>query len=365
MYNWEHPGWPEFRFNYDLLLPKVERYESSLRQLMDQLIHLSSDDFGGYEVERLVDEAATTSSIEGEVISRQELLSSIRNNLNTTHGVAKNVRDLRARAVSQQIVHNRNTFEQPLSETTLKYWHQLLLNYDTTLAVVGDYRQGSGPMRIVSGPVYRQQVHFEAPPSNRVPAEMKRFIEFIRNRHEWINHPILKAGVSHIYFESIHPFEDGNGRIGRSILEKLLSQYLGSFIPFSISRAIESKRKEYYETLRVASTTLDIDPWMKYYCEALHTAVDYAHELVGSVLKQQRFFQAYGDRLDKENRKVLTKMFDEGPAGFRGGMTAKKYASINRVSRATATRALTRLTEIGALSRHGAGRGVHYKLTLK
>ncbi|CAH1000721.1 Protein adenylyltransferase SoFic [Neolewinella maritima] len=288
-------------------------------------------------------------------------MSSVLNNLNL--GSATNqVKDLRARAIGQQIVLNRETFTRPLTETALKYWHELLLGYDTTLKVTGDYRQGTSPMRIVSGPEYKQVIHFIAPPANRVAVEMEGFIAYCNSTYPPGIHPVLSAGIAHLYFESIHPFEDGNGRIGRAILEKMLSQQLGTFIPFSISHSIEARRKAYYVALNTSQTTLDITSWLNYFCEVLLEAIDYADSLVDFTLHKQTYFNEFATQLDPHHRKAIDKLFAAGPAGFQGGMSTRKYMYINRVSQATAARALRYLTSIGALTRHGSGRSTHYLL---
>ena len=362
MYNWQHPDWPAFNFNFDLSahVPSVDRYTKAVDELVARIQQLDQDAAHDYFVERLVEEAATTSEIEGEVMSRDDLMSSLLNNLNIGGGSDRIVRDQRARAIGQQIVLNRETFARPLTETALKYWHELLLGYSTSLRYVGEYRQASSPMQIISGPEYKREVHFEAPPASRVPSEMQRFITYCNRRSDL--HPIIRAGVAHLYFESIHPFEDGNGRLGRAILEKLLSQELGTFIPFSLSHAVEARRKDYYRALNTSSRGLDINPWLSYYFEVLLEAVSYADSLVGFTIRKQHYYRRFANQLNAGHRKAIAKLFAAGPAGFRGGMTTKKYMRINRVSQATAARALGYLTTLGALTQHGAGRSTHYRL---
>ena len=363
MYNWEDPNWPNFQFPTERYAERLKNYLSAVQELVDRIELLETEDAQAYFMERLVEEAASTSSIEGEIMSRQDLRSSVMNNLNI--GVrGLEVKDLRARAIGQLIVLNRETYARPLTETALKYWHELLLGYDRALNVVGEYRQGTSPMRIVSGPSYRQAVHYEAPPANRIPQEMERFTTYCNAKDTMSIHPVLKVGVAHFYFESIHPFEDGNGRIGRAVLEKMLSQHLGSFVPYSISQAIETDRNAYYTALRQSSASLDITSWLTYYCGMLTVAVDHANRLVTFSLHKQRYFQRFATQLDAHNRKAIDKMFATYPKEFKGGMTTRKYMSINRVSQATATRALQQLTTIGALTRHGAGRSTHYLLPI-
>ena len=361
MYNWQYADWPNFRFDSGDYTAQVESYTAAVSELVATIQCLDMEDARAYYLERLVEEAISTSSIEGEIISRRDLTSSITNNLNLGVG-AEAVKDIRARAISQQLILNQVTYARPLTETALKYWHELLLGYDRTLSVVGDYRRGTSPMRIVSGPSYRPQVHYEAPPSARMPQEMKRFVAYCNANDAIGTHAVLRAGVAHLYFENVHPFEDGNGRIGRALLEKLLSQQLGTFVPYSISQAILARQGEYYTALQQSSTSLAIDSWLTYFCEVLNEAVRHANELVGFSIRKRRYFHEFAVRLNPHHRKAIDKMFATGPAGFQGGMTTRKYMRINRVAQATAARALRYLTSIGALTQHGAGRSTHYLL---
>ncbi|MBB4079555.1 Fic family protein [Lewinella aquimaris] len=365
MYSWQFSDWPNFTYDSNAFRTGVDSYTNRVTQLLERIGQLSNEDIYQYLVDRLVEEAITTSSIEGEKIGREDLVSSVMNNLNIGGRLLsehQTVSDLRARAIGRQIVLNRETFADPLTETALKYWHELLLGYDDRLKVVGEYRRGKSPMRIVSGPAYRQKIHYEAPPADRVPREMTRLVSYCNASVTEDDCPVLRAGVAHFWFESIHPFEDGNGRIGRALLEKLLSQHLGAFIPFSLSHAIEQRRKEYYAALRDSQTSLDITPWMTYFCNVLSEAVTYAEELVEFTVRKHAYFQRYGDLLNEHESKAIKKMFAAGPSGFTGGMTNRKYVSINRVSPSTAARALHRLAKIGALQMQGAGRSVHYVL---
>lgn len=365
MYNWQHPQWPHFDFDGALVNPGIEHYGAAVKSLEKKIRELPQQEVTAFILERMVEEASTTSGIEGEVLSKEELMSSLRNNLNigTVH---EPVRDRRAKSIAELIVLNRSTFQLPLSEITLKYWHETLLNWDTRLNNIGRYRSSDAPMQIISGPSYRLTVHFEAPPASQLREEMGSFIDYCSVRSTYSHEEaILKAGIAHIWFESIHPFEDGNGRIGRAIIEKFLSQGLGDFIPFSISHAIERRCKEYYESLKQSQTSPDITAWMAFFVECLNEAVNYADTLVSFTVQKHAYFKKFDGLLSTPQIKAIGKMFLAGPKGFRGGMTAKKYMSITRASRATASRSLTELAGIGALEKKGAGRSVHYRLMLE
>jgi Fic family protein len=179
-----------------------------------------------------------------------------------------------------------------------------------------------------------------------------------------ISNAILKAAIAHLYFESIHPFEDGNGRIGRALAEKALSQSLGFPVRLSLSLAIEADRQAYYNELKNAQRTLEITDWVIYFAKVILDAQRNAKLMVQFTLKKSKFFELHKSNLNESQLKVINKMLDRGIEGFEGGITAKKYMGITSVSKATATRHLQHLAEIGALIATGAGRTVQYELNL-
>jgi len=365
MYNWQLPEWPQLSFDRSLILPKAEVFAARLRPLQKEALGLPEKDRFNFVVETLVQEAVNTSSIEGEFFREEDLKSSIINRL-TIGQAGRMTRDLRIRGVGQLVELVRSTVSDPLTETMLKYWHEVLLNFDQRLSVLGDYRRGPDPMQIVSGPLHRPVVHFEAPAAEVVPGQMGEFVRWASRPFTDYADPLvsaaMRAGTSHVLFESIHPFEDGNGRIGRSIMEKILGQGLGSPVPFSLSRAIQLRQKDYYAALGEVQRTLDITEWLLFYFDALVTALDHSSRMIHHIVKKERFLNSFGEQLEPRHTKALLKMFGAGPDGFEGGMTVKKYVSINRVSPPTATRDLAYLTSIGAFERRGAGRSTHYVL---
>ena len=361
LYNWQRSDWPKFTFDERSVVPLLENYLVQVDLLQNKIERLPESDLEAFMLERIVEEASSTSSIEGDQISREQLMSSLLNNL--TMGKRRHeIRDMRATGITRQIESNRQTWDEPLTETTLKYWHQLLLGHDKNLRVIGDYRKGEDAMQVISGPATNLTVHYEAPPAKRLRKEMQILVKCCNERQRLPIENIKTSGVAHLWFESIHPFEDGNGRIGRALIEKLLSQVLRRFIPFSISHAIEAKRNLYYASLKASQTGTDITPWMKFFGECLADGVAYADTIVDFTVKKHLYYTRFRDQLSSEEAKVIAKMFESGPEGFQGGMSARKYVSINRVSRATATRALQRLADIGALVQRGQRRGTHYVL---
>ncbi|MEO6285742.1 MAG: Fic family protein [Dyadobacter sp.] len=366
-YNWQLPDWPDFKYE--------------LADSIDQLIAFAEEtgNVSGLlkaapdvvKVETLIDimvaEAIKTSEIEGEYLSRQDVASSIRNNLGINQK-AEPVKDKKAQGVAELMVDVRKSYEDALTEKKLFEWHKMLLKDSRTINT-GAWRKDTAPMQVVSGSIGKEKVHFEAPSSAIVPNEMERFIQWFNEtapggKHEIKRAPVRSA-IAHLYFESIHPFEDGNGRIGRAIAEKALSQTLGRPVMLSISRKIEADRKSYYQFLEVAQRSNNITGWIIYFVQVILDAQIEARDILNFTLHKTQFFDLFKDQFNERQLKAIKRMLDEGPQGFEGGMTAQKYMSITKTSKATATRDLQALAEAGALEPQGGGRSTSYKLNIK
>lgn len=318
-------------------------------------------------VQTMVAEALKTSAIEGEFLSRQDVYSSIRNKLGlpTPH---QTIKDLKAAGAGELMVTVRDTYQQKLTKEMLFKWHLLLMQGSSHINT-GFLRKGASPMQVISEPIGKEIVHFEAPPSARVSKEMAQFIRWFNDtapgEKEAISNPAIRAAIAHLYFESIHPFEDGNGRIGRAIAEKALSQTTGRPVLLSISRTIEANKKVYYQQLKSAQKGNEITEWISYFVDTILQAQLDAKQLVVFTLKKTKFMDLLKDKMNERQTKVILKMLDAGPEGFEGGMTAKKYMSVTKASKATATRDLQDLVEVGAvLYMGGGGRSTHYALNI-
>ncbi len=318
-------------------------------------------------IQIMVSEAIKTSEIEGEYFSRQDVISSIRNNLGLNANPEK-VRDKKAQGAGRLMVVARREYSSPLSNEQLFGWHRILLGEGKTLKI-GAWRTHDEPMQIVSGAMGKEKIHFEAPPSTQVPQQMKQFIRWFNDTAPGGKSEIKKApvrsAIAHLYFESIHPFEDGNGRIGRAIAEKALSQTIGRPVMLSISQAIEAKKKLYYSELKTAQRSNEITAWVRYFVATILEAQTEAKRQIEFTLNKTRFFDRFRSNLNDRQVKGLKRMLEEGANRFEGGMTASKYASITGASKATATRDLQELAEIGALMIQGGGRSTHYFVNLK
>lgn len=235
---------------------------------------------------------------------------------------------------------------------------------------VGTWRAHEEPMQVVSGAMGREKVHFEAPPSATVPDEMARFIQWFNESApggpKEIKKATVRSAIAHLYFETIHPFEDGNGRIGRAIAEKALSQGIGRPVLLSLSRTIESNKKRYYDALSQGQQSNEISAWINYFVKTVLAAHTEAEEQIEFTLKKTRYFDRFKDKLSERQLKVIKRMLDEGPKEFQGGINASKYGSITKVSKATATRDLQNLLQIGALTLLGeaGGRSTKYQVNL-
>lgn len=367
-YNWQQKDWPHFTYSLldvedDLFLiaEKIGKMTGIIGTLPEEM-----------RVEALVDlmvaEAIKTSEIEGEFFSRKDVMSSIKNNLGINRTPEK-VKDKGAEGISQLMIDVRNTYKEPLTEKKLFDWHQLLFPEPTTVSV-GAWRNHHESMQVVSGAMGKEKVHFEAPPSAQVPKEMKRFISWFNETApgglKELKKATVRSAITHLYFESIHPFEDGNGRIGRAIAEKALSQGIGSPVLLSLSRTIEANKSTYYNALSEAQRSNKVTGWVTYFVRTILAAQKEAEEQIQFTLKKTKFFDHYKEELNERQLKVIKRMLEEGPKGFEGGMNSSKYGSLTKVSKATATRDLQELLGLGVLTRLGnaGGRSTKYWINL-
>lgn len=364
-YNWQQKDWPAFRYEVggigDVLLAFAER----TGRAGGLLEGLSPEARTETAIELMVAEAIKTSAIEGEMLSRKDVMSSIRRNLGMDGGAQPG--DKRAQGAASLMLDVRDSFLESLSEKKLFEWHRMVMAGNRRVRA-GEWRRHKEPMQVVSGSIGHQKVHFEAPPSSAVPTEMAQFIKWFNDTapggKREIRSAAVRAAIAHLYFESIHPFEDGNGRIGRALSEKALSQGLGRPVLLSLSRAIEAKRKSYYEALQAAQRVSEITPWITWFVNIALEAQIQAEAQIDFTLKKARLFDRFRNELNERQLQVLRRMLEEGPIGFEGGMSAKKYISLTGTSKPTATRDLQDLAEKGILIPLGGGRSTRYEIRL-
>lgn len=263
----------------------------------------------------------------------------------------------------------RNSFQEALTKEKLFDWHKMLLSGNMRI-IAGQWREHEDPMQVLSGPIGKEKVHFEAPPSLQVAQLMRDFIRWFNDTtpggKKEIKKAPVRAAISHLYFESIHPFEDGNGRIGRAIAEKALSQTIGRPIVLSLSRTIEAHKVEYYSSLEKAQRSNEITAWLEYFVHTTLKAQLEAEKEIGFTIRKTKFFDTYKNQLNERQLTAIHRMLKEGPEGFEGGMNARKYMGITKTSKATATRDMQHLLEIDAfiLSGKAGGRSTSYLLNI-
>ena len=368
-YIWQHPDWPNFQ--YDLTKDQDLLYQYALETgaLSAQFDKSSERDA---LIEFMVFEAVNTSKIEGEILAQEDVRSSLFNQLGLSQN-PQNPRDPRAVGIAQLMIAVRETFNEPLSEGQLFDWHKMIMSNPSRdlLSEIGKWRTSKEPMQVVSGPIGKQRIHFEAPPSLQVPEEMGRFIRWFNESHPITGtHKIpgpVRAAVAHLYFESIHPFADGNGRIGRAISEKALSQELQRPVILSLSSVIYKNRRQYYQELSDASREdMNITRWVWYFVNTVYEAQIAAKTQIAFVLQKARFWNRFSSDINDRQTRVIQRMFLAGVDGFEGGISAQKYMKITDCSKATATRDLTDLYKKGCLTPFPeSGRSTRYALALE
>lgn len=360
-WNWQLADWPHFKWEsgHD---PELEaRFLVGAGRLTGGLSGLGLADAAELRADLLSEEALESSSIEGEILNRDSVQSSIRRQF----GLAVDARKVSPaeQGVSEVMVDAYRRHGEDLTDSRLFKWHSLLMKGKRGLKDVGQYRRSADPMQIVSGPIHEPKVHFEAPPSERVPSEMETFIRWFNDSRS--NMPALcRAAVAHVYFESIHPFEDGNGRLGRVVAEIALSQSAGAPLLLALSQVINASKKDYYAQLQKANGTLDLAEWIGYFSTTVIAALERSERRIQFLVQKARLFDRLRDLLNTRQVKVLLRVFAEGPEGFTGGLSAKNYIAISKASPATATRDLAELVELGALQRTGERKNTRYSLAL-
>jgi Fic family protein len=364
-WNWQKPDWPDFRWDRARLEAAEKQFLVNGGVFVGTVRHLGKEERDQLTIEAMSTEAVTTSEIEGEILDRASVQSSLRKQL----GLATDDRRVRPaeRGIAEMMVDLYRSFAEPLSEEMLFRWHRMVMSGSRNLRDVGRYRTGAEPMQVVSGPVHKPKVHFEAPPSSRVPSEMARFISWFGRTGPGGEEPLpalTRAGVAHLYFESIHAFEDGNGRIGRAIAEKALAQSLGQPTLIALAATILAQRKSYYEALEAANKENEITNWLVWFAGVAIEAQRRTIALVEFLIDKTKLLDRLKGQLNPRQEKVLLRMFREGPEGFRGGLSAGKYSSITKASPATATRDLADLVAKGALIREGERRYARYRLSI-
>ena len=365
IWNWQQSDWPHFTWDRESLLRFEEQFLLAGGVLVGIARHLKESDWRQMQVEAMSDEAVTTSEIEGEMLNRASVQSSIQRQLGLsadTQRVAP-----KEQGIAELMVDLYGTVDQPLTTEVLFSWHRMVVAGRADVREVGGFRTSHEPMQVVSGAIYAPKVHFEAPPSARVPEEMSRFVSWFNSTSPRGPEPLpalTRAGIAHLYFESIHPFEDGNGRIGRAVAEKALVQGLGKPILIGLARSILAHHKSYYDALEATNKRNEISSWLVWFASVALEAQQSTTASVEFIVDKTKLLDWLRGRINDRQTKALLRIFREGPKGFSGGMSASNYSAITGASPATATRDLNELVELEALTRAGERKHTRYFLKL-
>lgn len=364
-WNWQRPDWPNFSWDEARLRMAEDHFLAGSAVFAGTIKHLNAQDREQVVIEAISSEAVTTSEIEGEILDRASVQSSIRRQFGLDAG---NRRSKPAeQGIAEMMVDFYRSFAAPLSGDMLLAWHRMLLKGRKDIGNLGLYRTDDEAMQVVSGARYAPKVHFEAPPSSKVPNEMTRFVKWFNrtapNGAEPLP-PLTRAGIAQLYFESIHPFEDGNGRIGRAISEKALAQSFGQPTLTALAATLLIRRKAYYAALEEANKDNEVTPWLCWFAGIAIEAQRRTAARLEFLIDKTRLLDRLRGQLNERQEKTLLRMLQEGPDGFKGGLSAGNYVRIAGTSSATATRDLADMVAKGALVRTGERRHARYSVAI-
>ncbi|MEZ5566689.1 MAG: Fic family protein [Gammaproteobacteria bacterium] len=363
MYIWDRSGWPAFTWAEQRLSKLVATVSREQGRLLGQMGALGFDLRSEAHLRTVTEDVVKSSEIEGEKLDSGQVRSSIARRLGLdVGGLIPSARDVDG--IVELMLDATGGFEKSLTRERLFDWHAALFPTGRSgmhKITTGAWRtDNSGPMQVVSGPVGRQKVHYEAPPAARVPHEMELFLRWFAAPGD--SDPLLVAGLAHLWFVTIHPFEDGNGRIARAIADMALARSEKTPQRFySMSAQICRERSAYYLTLeRTQKGELDVTQWQDWFLNCLQRAIEGAQETLGAVLDKARFWGRFArEPLNERQIKVLNRFLD----GFQGKITTSKWAKIAKCSQDTAYRDILDLVARGALQKDaGAGRSTSYSL---
>jgi Fic family protein len=360
----EHQNWPKFTWDTKTLASKLADIRHRQGHLLGRMEGL------GFKLKReaslitLTNDVVKSSAIEGEKLNPEEVRSSIARRLGIDiAGLIPASRDVEG--IVEIMLDATQHFSKPLSKNRLFDWHAALFptgRIGMHKITVGDWRNmDAGPMQVISGPIGKEKVHFEAPTANLLEKEMQAFLTWFSNVDDI--DPVIKAGIAHLWFVTIHPFEDGNGRIARAIGDMALARADGKQERFySLSSQIEEERKQYYDILeKQQRATPDITDWLEWYLDCLGRAISNAKTTLGNVLFKAQLWSTINQKpVNDRQRLIINRMLENG---FEGFMNTSKYSKLAKCSNDTALRDIKELKERGILAQNpGGGRSTSYRL---
>jgi len=363
-YIWQDPHWPKLHWDDAIVARCLARVAREQGRILGKMEGIGFDLRAEAHLRTLTDDVIQSSEIEGQKLERDQVRSSIARRLGMDlAGLVPADRDVEG--VVEMMMDATSNYAKPLTAERLFDWHAALFPTGRSgmrAIKVGAWRQDSGdPMQVVSGPIGREKVHYEAPPANRVSDEMNAFLRWFAKPDD--TPPQLVAGLAHLWFVTIHPFEDGNGRIARAIADMALARSEETNQRFySMSSQIRLERNDYYDMLESTQRSdTDITRWQEWFLECLLRAIERAHTTLGAVLAKARFWERFAKQaLNERQTKVLNLLLE----GFQGKLTSSKWAKLTKSSQDTANRDIADLVQRGALRREGGGRSTSYSLVM-
>jgi Fic family protein len=366
---WQQSDWPQFKWQAETLAPLLRACQQAHGRLLGMAGAIAGDAQAQGELDTLLQNIITSSAIEGEQLN----VASVRSSLARRLGMPAEERARitpRSEGMAELMLDATQRYDEPLDMPRLLHWHAWLFPQQDALLAhpirVGCLR-GEEPMQVVSGRIDRPTVHFEAPPREGLEAQVEAFLNwFNQSRGDVALDPLLRAGMAHFWFVTLHPFDDGNGRLTRAITDLALAQAEHQAIRFyTMSASILTERAGYYSVLESSQkASLDITAWLQWFLTTLQQSLQDALQRIDRVLAKTRFWQQHHHQgLLAEQIKVLNRLLDGGERGFEQGISAAKYQAVAKVSKATATRHLADLLDKGCLERlPGGGRSTRYRI---
>ncbi len=366
-YIWQGKDWPQFRWDSGQLLAPLAECRKRQGKLLAKAEGLGLEAGKKAQAEVMTREAVMTAEIEGVALDQDSVRSSVARRLGLPDaGVSKTDRAIEG--LVDVLFDASGKYDEPLDAARLFAWHAALFptGYSGLKKInVAQWRGADVPMRVLSGPMGKEKVHFVAPDGPAVPDEMAAFFTWWESSTDMDG--LLRAGVAHLYFVTIHPFEDGNGRLARALTDMAMAQDEQSSLRcYSLSAQMRKDRQAYYDALETAQKrTCDITDWLLWFLECFSKAMTMSERAFEKAGLVANFWHRLADHaINDRQRKVLRKLLEAEPEGFEGGLNNRKYRGMTKASQATAARDLSELVEIGALRKEGGGRSVRYELVL-
>ena len=363
IYIWQQKDWPNFIWDNTQLSYKLGNVRNLQGKLVGKMSMLGFDLQNNAILDTLTADITKSSEIEGEILNSDQVRSSVARHLGIeTEGLPE--ADHYVDGVVQLMIDATQNYAQPLTNERLFNWHAALFPTGRSGAykiTVADWRQGSDPMQVISGAMGKEKIHYQAPDSDNVPYQMKLFLDWV-NDEQRID-PVLKAAIAHLWFVTIHPFDDGNGRIARTIMDLFLAR--ADEMPhrfYSMSAEIRKQRKEYYEILeKTQKGKLDITNWLEWFLDCLNTALLDTEKTISTILQKAAFWDKHRVPMNERQIKMVNLLWD----GFNGKLTSSKWGKITKCSTDTALRDIQDLIGKGVLRKTDeGGRSTNYELVL-